>query len=50
MSFNDEIVNVVDEQDNVIGTIFRKDEREGEHILRSASIFLTNEKMKYFYN
>lgn len=44
MGFQDEIVDIVDEQDNVIGTIFRKDEKEGEHILRSASIFLINEK------
>ena len=44
MSFNDEVVDIVDKQDNVIGTIFRKDEREGEHILRSASVFLVNEK------
>lgn len=44
MTVEKEIVDIVDEDDNVIGTIFRKDEIFGKHILRSASIFLINNK------
>ena len=44
MTIEKEVVDVVDEDDNVIGTIFRKDEIFGKHILRSASIFLINDK------
>ena len=44
MIFQNELVDIVDEQDTVIGTIYRKDEIYGKHILRSASIFLLNSK------
>ena len=44
MIFQNELVDIVDEQDTVIGTIYRKDEIYGKHILRSTSIFLLNSK------
>ena len=44
MIFQNELVDIVVEQDTVIGTIYRKDEIYGKHILRSASIFLLNSK------
>lgn len=44
MTSQDEIVDIVDENDNVIGSINRLDEIYGKHILRSASVFVLNSK------
>ena len=46
MSFEEEIVDIVDENDSVIGSINRKDEIYGKHILRSASIYVINSENK----
>lgn len=42
MTFKDELVDIVDENDNIIGTINWKDEEYGKYYLRSASVFLKN--------
>ncbi|MCH8519550.1 MAG: NUDIX hydrolase [Nanoarchaeota archaeon] len=46
MNFGEEIVDIVDKDDNIIGTTSRKDEKCGKHILRSASVLLINEDNK----
>lgn len=42
MSFQDELVDVVDENDNYVKTIYRSKEKYGVDILRSAGIFAKN--------
>ncbi|MFP4401658.1 MAG: NUDIX hydrolase [Candidatus Nanoarchaeia archaeon] len=42
MNFHEEVACSVDSQDNLLGSINRKDEVFGKHILRSASVFVQN--------
>ena len=44
MNFYDEVACSIDSQDNILGPIHRKDEVQGKHILRSASVFIQDSK------